>query len=99
MMQDTTGIAHAEAVVTKSSPRVASKTLLTKSSEPISTDLPRFQLARIAEVEARLRDLAAFEKQFAKAKRRFRLRAFISWQTAADERKRRAQHDRALQRT
>jgi hypothetical protein len=45
--------------------------------------------ARRRVIEQKLAELDDFERAFTKSKRRFRMAAFLRWQTAAAERKRR----------
>jgi hypothetical protein len=59
---------------------------------PISTDKPRFQLARIEAIEARLCELDGIEKHFKAARRRFKLKAFLQWSALAAARQRRQQN-------
>jgi hypothetical protein len=51
--------------------------------------------ARRRVIEARIAELGRFSKRFKASRRRFRLAAFVRWQAAAAERKRRASWEAA----
>lgn len=76
----------------KSGEGFASKSLTTKSSEPISTDRPRFATARIVAIRIRLAELAIVGHELAASRRRFRMAAFLKWQALAAARRRRAKN-------